>query len=285
MVDKLTVLCTRIRDDIRDLVLEEGAREGGYERCLDLRDTKQLSVRVYYNGRYDGINKAEVIGTAKLGLLRVLKILAAIFPDLADVRIYRIDFAIDLLGIPVSFFLVNCHIARVQNFRFYRTRRALSLYLKSSSLRTLLVYDKGRQLKQKKDPMAGILRRGDCLTRVEVQLKGSVPFKQLKDIRRYREVDLLEDLKFFQHRLEPHKTTPSQLLAAAGLRWLVRRYGLQAVAKLFAPAEWAAIRKGYLEPMQTVQIPPLHELMRKRMDDWFEGRIRYPRFPRIKERE
>ncbi len=281
MVDKLTVLCTQIRDRIRELVLKEGDREGGFERCLDLRDTKRkLPVRVYYNGRYNGINKAEVIGTAKLGLPRILKILEAIFPDLADVRIYRIDFAIDLLGIPVSFFLVNCHIARVQNFRFYRSRRALSLYLKSSSLRTLLVYDKGRMLKQKKDPMARILRRGDCLTRVELQLKGNVPFKQLKDIRRYREVDLLEDLKFFQRRLEPQKSTPNQLLAAAGLRWLVRRHGLQAVSKLFAPAEWAAIRKGYLEPMQAVEIPPLHELMRKRMDDWFEGRIR---FPRIKE--
>ena len=105
-----------------------------------------------------------------------------------------------------------------------------------------------RLLRKDKHPLAALFSANDELTRIEVQMMGAaVPFKRFLDIGRYAEIEPLKHLQITRLRIDPGKNTPVKVLAAYGLRWLVRKYGQQAVS----------MRKGIMR--------------------WLIGQIRFPR--------
>jgi hypothetical protein len=278
MIDKLIVLCPKITECFRALALAKGRPGYGYERFVDLRGTEyKLPVRLYYQGQRTLIHKADIIDVADLGLKRVKEILEAIFPSLHRIRIFRIDACWDILGRPVWDFVLNSHIPMVQNFRLFRSRGAVSLYLRSSDERTLLVYDRGRYLKSKADPLANVFKPDDDVTRIEVQLRGKVPFKRFVSIARYKDCDWLGNLEFLNLKLRIRRPTPTQILAGHGLRQLISKYGVQATSQLYEGPEWAAIRKRHFEPPEANEVARLKFLFKKGVCDWLENRVRFPR--------
>lgn len=288
MVDKLELLTPQIKFRFRELARVHGIPSGGFESVVDLRNTEaKLPVRLSYKGRRNGIHKLVIVGVASVGLPRTRRILKIIVPYLEDVTICRIDLCVDLLGIPVSFFVQNCHILGVQNFRLYRSRGDISYYPQNSRSRTVLIYDRLSWLRRKRHPVARIFRPGDHLTRLEVQLRGGgVPFRRFLSIWRYAQVSLLENLVFSKLKVDDRKAPALQRLAREGLRRRIRKFGLQAVRKQFAPPEWAWIAKAHLVPMRSAPVPAdLDSLMRKTTRDWLDGRIRFPRCRGNKERE
>ena len=253
----------------------------GYERCVDLRETAlKLPVKLFYRGRHTQIHKLEFIEVARLGLPRTREIAESIFPNLERVGIYRIDLCIDLLGFSPWFFVSNVRLPRQQNFALYRSRGAVSFYLQFSAQQKILFYDRLRLLRKEKNPLAELYKPDDKLTRIEVQMRGAaVPFGRFLDISRYVEIEPLEHLQIAQLRVDPGKSTPVKVLAAFGLRWLVRKYGQQAASKMFPPSAWAALQKAYLDRMERSDFPPLRLLMRKSIMRWLNGQIRFPRAP------
>jgi hypothetical protein len=282
MVDKLVLLSPTIRRRLAAVAIENGVPTVGYEKCVDIRDTSSaLPARLYYRGRHNGIHKIELIGVARLGLPRTEEIVEKIFPDLTRVTIYRIDLCVDILGIPPWFFVANTQFRGRQNFALYRSRGAVSFYLQFSSQRKLLFYDRLRLLRKQKHPLAAMFTAEDEITRIEVQLMGAaVPFKRFVDISRYAELDLLKGVRFAKLRINEDGLTPVKLLALYGLRWLVRRQGLQATSRMFTSATWKALQKTYLTHMQKSQIPPIRRLMRDAVRRWLAGQIHFFRGPK-----
>jgi len=281
MLDKLVLLSPLINRRLVRIALEHGAPAAGYERCIDLRSTGlKLPVRLYYRGRHNQVHKAEIIGVASLGLPRTQEIVEAIYPDLKKVRVYRIDLCVDVLGLSPWFFVINTQLSRRQNFALYRSRGAVSFYLQFSRQCKIVFYDRLKYLRKENSPFADLFAANDQLTRIEVQLMGAaVPFNRFAEIRRYTEIDPLKHLRFAKLRVEPGKSSPARFLAACGFRWLVFKYGQQAVSKLFSPPHWAALQKAHLQPMEKTKVPPLNRLMRRSVLDWLEGKIRFPRAP------
>lgn len=279
MVDKLIVLGSRIRRTVADIAVREGWPTTGYECCVDLRETElKLPVRLYYHGKRNGIHKAELIGVARLGLSLTRKILGELFSNLSELKIYRIDLCADVLGVSPWFFVANTRLPRSQNFALYRSRGAVSFYIEFSKQRKIVFYDRLRLLRKDGDALAAIFRRPDELTRIEVQLMGSaVPFKRFADLHRYKEIDLLSQLRFSRLKVNGAQYTPVKYLAACGLRSLVNRYGQQPVSRMFSSAAWAALHKTYFEPMEQSAIPPISSVMKNSLERWLRGEVLFPR--------
>jgi hypothetical protein len=279
MLDKLVVLSPKLREGVAGVARREGTPGKGYERCLDLRETiLKLPIRLYYRGKRNGIHKAEVIGVASLGLPRTQKILSAIFPDFARLKIYRIDLCADFLGVSPWFFVINARLPRSQNFALYRSRGAVSFYIEYSRQRKIVFYDRLRLLRKHGNSVASIFSDADKLTRIEVQLMGpAVPFKRFVDLHRYTELDLLSQLQFSQLKVSEAQYTPVKYLAACGLRSLVNRYGQQPVSRMFSSAAWAALHKTYFEPMEQSAIPPISSVMKNSLERWLRGEVLFPR--------
>lgn len=282
MIDALHLLSPRINKKFSDIALENGRPTRGYERCVDLREQEpKLPARLYFNGRHTPVHKLELIGVARLGLPLTQQIVETVFPDLKRVTIYRIDCCVDLLGKNVWHFAESCHIPRVQNYRLFRNRGAVSIYLQASKNRTVVFYDKGRERQAKKSPMAAILMPGDSLTRFEMRFQGSgVPVRDFLRIEAYAEMDFVANIRFARLRVPSNKSTPMELLKAEGVRALVRRYGQQMAFKSFPPAEAAYLKKKFLKPSDGAEAVELNRRIRKSVADWMAGRIRYPRFAR-----
>lgn len=279
MVDKLTLLSSVISNKFAAIAQEEGEPAGGYASCVDLRETKcGLPARLSYRGRHNGIHKLDIIDVARQGLPHTHEIVQSIFPELQRVRIYRVDLAVDLLGLSPWFFVTNARMSRRQNYALYRSRGAVSFYLQFSKQRKIVFYDRLRLLRKHKDPLANIFKTNDQLTRIEVQLMGAaVPFRRFAELHRYADIKPLAHLHFRKLCVAGDESTPTKRLAAYGLRWLISKNGQQATSRMFSTPEWAALRRGYLEPMEQSEIPEIGVLMRRSIRRWLKGQIYFPR--------
>ena len=279
VIDKLTLLSSVISNRFAAIAREEGEPAGGYASCVDLRKTKcGLPARLSYRGRHNGIHKLDIIDVARQGLPRTQEIVESIFPELLRVRIYRVDLAVDLLGLSPWFFVTNARISRRQNYALYRSRGAVSYYLQFSKQRKIVFYDRLRLLRKQKDPLANIFRTDDQLTRIEVQLMGAaVPFRRFAELHRYADIKPLADLHFKKLCIAGDERTPTKRLAAYGLRWLISKYGQQVTSRMFSAPEWATLKAAYLEAMERSEIPEIGSLMRKSIRRWLDGTILFPR--------
>ena len=193
-------------------------------------------------------------------------------------KICRIDLCLDIPRKSVEYFVSNIQIPRIQNYKIFRSRGAVSYYLQISSSRTTLIYDKRAEQRANQSPDNKIVYSRDSLTRIEVQLKGAgVPFKRLENIHKYARIDLLENLRWLRLRTKAEPSKAAQYLAQEGLRALIRTNGLQRVSKMFPSAVWAWIREKYFEPMQNSDRPKLNARLRKSVQEWLDRRIRFPR--------
>jgi hypothetical protein len=279
-IDKILLLSDTIEKAFLDLAREEGSARGGYRHVLDLRRTRfKLPVILHCDGRHNGIHKIEFVGVARLGLRQTRKILRLIIGHLSTARIYRIDLCTDVLGLWVWDLAEVVLVARSQNFKIYNNHGGTTFYLQNSAHKTILLYDKIKQLAAKDDPLADTFGPGEYLTRVEVQLKGSgVPFKKIRHLYRYADVDLLGQLHFRKLNRLRDDAKPLHLLAAGGLRRLIHKYGLHAVKKQFSPSHWDYIERTLFRTLEGDEMPDLRLRLKRSIEDWLEDRIRFSRF-------
>ena len=280
-IDKLVLLSDKIEKEFLDLAREQGSARGGYGRVIDLRQTRyKLPVILYCDGQHNGKHKIEVAGVARLGLRGTRQILKIILGHLSAARIYRIDLCTDISDLWVWDLAEVVLVSRSQNFKIYNNRGGVTFYLKNSAHKTILLYDKVKQFAAKGDPLADTFRPGERLTRIEVQLKGrGVPFKKIRHLHRYVDVDLLGQLHLRRLKRLRHDVKPLHLLAAGGLRRLIHKYGLHAARKRFSPSQWAYIEETLFGVLEGEEIPDLRLRLKRSIEDWLENRIRFPRFP------
>jgi hypothetical protein len=278
-IDKIVVLSHGIKRSFLDLARKEGFARQGYENVIDLQRTRyKLPVILYCDGRHNGIHKVEIVGVARLGLRQTRRILKIILGGLSAARIYRIDLCADIAGLWVWDLAEVVIVSRAQNFRIYNERGGATFYLRNSNEKTILLYDKVKQVAAKGDPLATLYDPGAHVTRIEVQLKGrGVPFKKIRNLFRYAEIDLISVLQFRKLRVLRNDAKPLHLLAAGQLRHLIHQYGLQAVKKRFSPSHWAYIEKTLFRVLEGDEIPDIRLHLRRSIEDWLEDRIRYPR--------
>jgi hypothetical protein len=280
VIDKLTLLSSALSDRFSAVAREEGEPAGGYASCVDLRKTKYgLPARLSYKGRHNGVHKLDIIDVARQGFPRTQEIVESIFPEQRRIKIYRIDLAVDLLGLSPWFFVTNARISQRQNYALYRSRGAVSYYIQFSKQRKIVFYDRLRLLRKQKDPLANVFKTDDHLTRIEVQLMGAaVPFRRFAELHRYADIKPLADLHFKKLCIAGDEHSPTKRLAAHGLRWLISKYGQQAASRMFPSPEWAALRKVYLERMEGSEVPKIGSLMQKSIKRWLTGQIYFPRW-------
>jgi hypothetical protein len=278
-VDKLVLLSGKIEVEFLNLAREEGSARGGYKNVIDLRKTShRLPVILHCDGRHDGKHKIEVVNVARFGLRGTRKLLKMILGHLSGARIYRIDLCTDIPGLRVWDLTEIVLLSRSQNFKIYNNRGGVTFYLNASANKTILLYDKVKQLAAKGDPLADTFSPGEYLTRIEVQLKGrGVPFKKIRHLHRYADLDLLGQLRFKRLRRLRDDAKPLHLLAGAGLRRLIHKYGLHAARKRFSPSQWAYIEKTLFRTLEGEEISDLRLRLKRSIEDWLENRIRFPR--------
>ena len=280
-VDKLILLVSFIADEFLQLARERGVQKWGYRYVLNLLETSfALPIILYCDGVHDGRHKLEVLGVARLGLHRTRRLLRKVLGHLSGARIYRIDLCTDILGVPVHDLADMFSVSRVQNLMIFRKRGAWSFYLQNSAHKTVVLYDKAKQLRATRNHAADMLGPNDQLSRIEVQLSGpAVPFRKIRHIHRYAEIDLFPDVKFRRLKSLPSTAKPPHRLASVGLQRLIRRYGLQATKKQFSPPEWKYIEDLFLQRVETGQLVDIRGRMKKSIEDWLNNRLRFPRLP------
>jgi hypothetical protein len=276
--DKLTLLCPRLSRQFEKIADRKGKPKAGYSRFLDLRSECKLPTFLYHGGFYNDINKLEFIDVAHLGLSRITELADEIFGALWATRIFRIDWCVDLLGVPLMDLALYCRIPFAQNCSVERSRSGVTVYLRRSKDNVLLVYDRLARLKSTGAPLVKIYDGKDYLTRVEVQFRGGgVPIRRFSNIRKYARIDLLPDLAFWKLPLKRHGLRPIESLAAEGLLNRIQNLGLQATSKTFSSQEWAYLTKKFLQQRPERELPDLNELMRKSTWEWLNDRVRFPR--------
>lgn len=277
-IDKLEVLCKTITDDFWRIARRESSR-GGYAHFIDLNKTEfRLPVLLYCGGIYSGIHKIVFDRVSRLSLRRIKKILRLICGKLRRVKIYRIDWAIDIPGISAWGIHQHCRVSGVQKSAFFRSRLGDSFYPHFSHTRKILIYDKASQ--GKLDHTSASYKRSapDSRTRLEVQLSGTgLPFRKFTEIGRYAGIDLLEDVIFLQFRPLRKGLKPLQLFAAIGMQSAVKEIGLQAASKRVPAANWAYMIETFFEPVSEGVMPDIRSLMKEEVRFWLDGG--FPRPP------
>ena len=278
-VDKLELLTKCVRRKFLFLARRDGWWEGKFQHVIDLRKTHyELPVILFCDGVYDGRHKIRFVGVAQLGLKQTIKILKRIVFDVSSVKIYRIDVCTDVLGLWVWDLADRVLVSHVQNFTIINNRGGATFYIQNSQTKTIVLYDKIKQYAAERDPMARVFDPGDQLTRVEVRLNGNgVPFKKIRDLHRYLEIDFLENLRFLKLRMLRKGAKPLHRLAAAQLRDMLQKYGLHATKKRFSPSQWAYLEKTLFQTLEGKEIPDLQLRLRRSLNDWLENRLRFPR--------
>jgi hypothetical protein len=279
-IDKLILLCVSVAETFYQLAREKGVRRWGYGHVIDLRQTNYaLPAILYCDGIHNGRHKIEIVDAGRVGRRRALKIIKRIAGNLSGVRICRIDFCVDLFGISVWDLARVCYIGRAQSYQIYRTRKGDTVYLQRTDARTVQIYDKGKLLRLRKHPRARMLRPGEHLTRIEVQLKGGgVPLKKLRQLDRYLDIDLLAGIQFRRLIPRSNQEKPLRSMAAAYLADEVEHFGLHAVLKRYPSSQRAYIQRLFTEEIDGNELPDIRQKMREGIQDWLDDRITFPRF-------
>jgi len=170
--DKLILLFRRVNAKFEESLNKMGSHEVDLYILSTLRNTEfNLPVHLYCGGFWNGINKIEFIDVATLGLRRVEQIIELICANPSSVKISRIDWAVDVLGVPAWEVAACCHVDRVVNSSFYRSRTGVTFYPHKSMRRTILIYERGKHLLSQHHPLGQVFGNHD-LTRIEVPFRG-----------------------------------------------------------------------------------------------------------------
>jgi hypothetical protein len=272
--DKLELVSHRIRSQYLDLAIDGGMRKGGYAYVIEL---PEISAVLHCRGYRDEIHKLVFRDVARLGHTYCKDVVREVFGESSHVRTTRVDWCVDIFGISVLDLAFHCRLGRVQNCRIDRSRTGITFYPRFSKARTVLLYDKLRQLESKHDPILRKYAMEGPLTRVEVQFKRNLPYRKFDELERYAELDLLSNFSFWQARRKRHGLKIKDSLAAEGLLRRIEENGLQLASKMFSPPEWAYLTKTLLELAPDSKFPDLNKLLQKSARDWLDDRIRFRR--------
>jgi hypothetical protein len=265
-IDKLELIANHINPDIAGIA-KNGPPKGGYKHYVDLRKTElKLPVKLFHLGyRGTPVTKLVFVRISRLSFRRVRKIVRSIVQYL-PVRIYRVDFALDIPGVSARELHQHCLIARVQKSATFNSASGFSSYPRFSQHHKILLYDK--RLKLSNGWVQGV--------RVEVQFSnGSVPIRRFKDFEEYAQLNVLEGVEFLRFRAIREDLTPLQKLAACGMQSVTRAVGLQVGRKVVPASTWVILRRKLFEPH-----PDFHDIparMRDGIDEWIRGVRRFPR--------
>jgi hypothetical protein len=278
-VDKLILLSSRLAPHFRSLAANEGKPGKMYRSVVNLDNTDaKLPAILHCGGQLNGINKLDFVDVAYLGMTRVEAIANEVFGSSKKIKIYRIDFCIDVPGVTIWQFAEIVRVENAQSSASFRNRYGTSLYLQFSHEQKILLYERLKYMKHKKDSSARLYADNEDLVRFEVQLTGrGVPFPDFCDIRRHQDIDLLENVTFRRLHAISKGLSPMKLLAAERLQDLIGEHGLQLVSKRFLPPVWAAINKSYFVENGEPSSSALRESLRRGVNDWFNDVIRFPR--------
>jgi hypothetical protein len=276
MIDKLELMSSSITAEFKAHATELGERAYRYSKWLDLRKVHPtLQAELFYEHRPTMKHKLRLIGVAKLGRTVTAEIISRVFPRPDGIKIHRIDFCVDLFGVPVMSLAENICLPGTHNFKIYKSRDGISQYLQCSDPRTVLAYDKVRADKALRHSNLDIE-----ISRLEVQLRGKgVPIRDFRDIHEYLEYDLLGPLEIREVIAAFDTTKPISFLAARGFRSVVSEYGLDGALKLFRSANRQFLRSKFLEAPLKDRLAALAAGMRKGTAEWLADRIRFPRLP------
>jgi hypothetical protein len=276
--DRLDLISREIHSVFLDLAKTKGERKYGYSHVLDLRKTLwELPVMLHCGGYRSGVHKLQFIDVAHLGYRRIKEVTRQICGDSHQPTICRVDWCVDIPGIDLLDLALYCRLGRVQNCAVIRSRSGITFYLRFSKARTVLFYDKLRQLASKPGSILNKYSMKGPLTRVEVQFRRDLPYRRLKHLQRYTTLDLLPNLSFWQAGRKSDGLKTKDTLAAEGLLHRIDENGLQLTSKGFSAQEWAYLMKTLLKPAPEAKFPDLNKLLRKSACDWLEDKIRFPR--------
>ncbi len=274
--DRLELLSHRIRTKYLDFAIDAGTRKGGYEYVVEL---PKMSAVLHCRGQRDGVHKLVFRNVSHLGYTYCENVVQEVFGESSWVRISRVDWSVDLLGIPLLDFAFYLRLGRLQNCRIDRSRTGTTFYPRFSKSRTVLLYDKIAERKSKHDPIFVRYDVRGPLTRVEVQFKRDLPFRHFDELGRYSELELLQNLSFWKVGTKREGLKAKDTLAAEGLLRRIEEYGLQMTSKMFSSSEWDYLTKTLLQRVPDSKFPDLNKLLQKSARDWLEDRIRFPRYP------
>jgi hypothetical protein len=279
--DKLVLITPSVKWRFQKVAKNDGMPLGGYSNCMDLRETKfKLPVRLFCGGLRSGVCKLDFIDVRGLGLKKVEEIVDEICKERGEVRIFRVDWAVDVLGLPVWELIERSRIAGVQNTALYRSRTGTSFYPHLSKRRSVLIYERLRRLRTKRDPVAKVFRADDVVTRLEVQLRGQgVIYRDFSDIRKFGEIDLLAGVRFRRLRKIRDDLTLIERFAAERVRDIVAKVGLQNFAKQFRPGVAAYLESKFFAEVRDGDFPDLRSRMRESIKGWLNDNVRFPRAP------
>jgi hypothetical protein len=272
--DKLELLSYKIRPPFLDLAIDEGERKGGYAHVVEL---PKKSAILHCKGFRDGIHKLVFCDVARLGYRYCKDVVGEVFGDSSRIRITRIDWCVDILGISLLDLALYCRLGRVQNSRIDRSRTGITFYPRFSKARTVLLYDKLRERESRRDPVLRKYVVKGPITRVEIQFKRNLPYRRFDHLERYAELDLLPNLSFWRAGRKRNGLKTKNSLAAEGLLQRIDEYGLQLTSKMFSCSEWAYLTRTLLQRAPDSQFPDLNKSLQKSARDWLENRIRFPR--------
>ncbi len=258
MIDKLDLITRFVKPEIAHLAQSEGTRDG-YRHYIDLRKTHlKLPVKLFHLGyrRGSSVSKLVFVQVSKLSVRRVRAIVRQIC-GYAPLRIFRIDFAFDLVGVTAIELNQHCWVRRVQKSATFNSAKGFSGYPRFSRTHKVLIYDK-LLLRD------GIKRKG---VRVEVQFYGqSVPLKNFSDLEQYGRLNVLRGIKFQRFRAMKPGLTPLQKLAGWGMQSAARELGLQVARKLVPASSWTMLRRKFFRVHRRFQKIPSR--MRRENREW-----------------
>ncbi len=273
--DRLELLSYKIRPQYLDLAIDGGVRKGGYAYVVEL---PKKSAVLHCRGCHDEIHKLVFRDVAQLSHTYCKDVVREVFGDSSWVRITRVDWCVDILGISLLDLALHCRLGRVQNCRVDRSRTGITYYPRFSKARTVLLYDKLWERESKRDPILKNYVVKGPLTRVEVQFKSNLPHRRFDHLERYAELELLPNLSFWQVGHKRNGLKAKDTLAAEALLRRIEENGLQLTSKMFSSLEWAYLAKTLLQPAAGSKFPDLNKLLQESARDWLEDRIRFPRF-------
>jgi hypothetical protein len=259
-VDKLEFLTHSVTGPVAKLAQEEGTTAHNYERFVDLSKTElRLPAHFYFLGRHgQPIHKIVILNSAKRTFRRVRSMLTQICGDLKQVRLYRLDVALDLVGCSASELSQHCIVSSAQRTALYRSRTGFTFYARNADKHKLMLYDK-------------VLEGGVRGVRIESQLSGaSLPFRSFAEIGKYADYNFLPGVKFLRFRPLRDGLTPLQQFAARGMQSAVKCMGLQNAKKLVPAASWTHLRRKFFR--RDRRLRHIRRRMRNEMRSWLDGR-------------
>jgi hypothetical protein len=282
--DKLILISSSVRRKFLDFARKHGDKFGGYGHVVDLRRSEyQLPVRLYCDGLqrplFHEVHKLEFIGVARLGYSEAAKAVCTICGDPKGVRIFRVDWAVDLWNVDAWQLGSSCRVAGAQNCAVERSRGSVTFYPQKSGQRTILIYDKWKERRHRRDPLAKRVKQSDKVCRFEIQLRGAgVPVREFSQMERYEDLDLMDGVTFLEPVAISADQPPMRRLAALQLGHLIRRDGVQVTAKRFSAAQWSYLETKLLAQVADDEIVDVARLLRKSTREWLDSIIRFPRY-------